>query len=102
MQAIPKVQTNNREINQIQSNIVGQLNAVGNGLFSSGIILTSQVLKTGTNTINHKLEKPLTGWFVVRQKSAASIYDNQDNNKTPARNLILISSADVTVDIFVF
>ena len=102
MRAIPKVQTNSREINQIQNNIVGQLNNIGNNSISSGIILNNQALKTGTNTINHKLEKPLTGWFIVRQKSLANIYDNPHNNKKPARNLILISNADVTVDIFVF
>ena len=102
MQAIAKVQTDNREVNQLQSNILSYLNTLGQNALLSGTILQKQSLSSGSNTINHKLNKPLQGWFIIRQRSAASIYDDQDNNPTPNRTLILISSADVIVDIFVF
>jgi hypothetical protein len=102
VQAIAKVQTTNREVNQLQSNILTYLNTLGQNAINSGVILKDQSLKSGTNTISTKLERPLQGWFIVRQRSAASIYDNQDNNKDNSRTLILISNADVSVDIFVF
>lgn len=102
MQAIAKVQTTNREVNQLQSNILSFLNTLGQNAINSGIILKEQSLKSGSNNIPTKLERPLQGWFIIRQRSAASIYDNQDNNKDNTRTLILVSSADVVVDIFVF
>lgn len=102
MQAIAKVQTDNREVNQLQSNILSYLNTLGQNALLSGAILQKQSLISGSNTINHKLNRPLQGWFIIRQRSGAAIYDDQDNNTTPNRTLILISSADVVVDIFVF
>lgn len=102
MQSIAKVQTNNREVNQLQSNILSYLNTLGQNALLSGTILTEQSLVNGSNTINHKLDRKLQGWFIIRQRGPASIYDNQDSNTSPNRTLILISSADVSVDIFVF
>ena len=102
MQSIAKVQTNNREVNQLQSNILSYLNTLGQNALLSGTILTEQALVNGSNTINHKLDRKLQGWFIIRQRGPASVYDNQDNNTSPNRTLILISDADVSVDIFVF
>ena len=65
-------------------------------------ILKNVSLKTGSNTVNTLLGRPLQGWSIVRQRSAASIYDNQDSNQSPELTLILVSSADVSVDIMVF
>lgn len=59
-------------------------------------------LAIGSNTINHLLGRALQGWFIVRQRSAANIYDDQDNNTTPALTLVLVSDAIVSVDIVVF
>jgi hypothetical protein len=65
-------------------------------------ILKNISLKTGTNTVNTLLGRPLQGWSIVRQRSAASVYDNQDSNQSPELTLILQSNADVSVDILVF
>lgn len=65
-------------------------------------ILKEITLKTGSNTINHRLDAKLQGWQIVRQRAAASIYDNQDSNQTPELTLTLISSANVVVDLVVF
>lgn len=103
MKAIAKVQTTNREINQLQSNIITQLNQQRpTNLLAAGVILEKISLIAGNNTINHKLDRNLQGWFIIRQRSSASIYDKQDSNQIPDKTLILNSSADVTVDIFVF
>lgn len=65
-------------------------------------ILSNVQLKVGSNVINHGLGRTLQGWSLVRQRAAASIYDNQDNNQTPALTLVLVSSAAVSVDLEVF
>lgn len=69
---------------------------------NSSSILQSVSLVTGANVINHKLGQPLQGWNIVRQRAAASIYDEQDSNPRPNLTLVLVSSADVSVDIEVF
>lgn len=65
--------------------------------------LTSVALLTGvTNNINHMLSRNLQGWFLIRKRGAADIYDTQDTNPQPSRTLQLITDADVTVDLVVF
>lgn len=65
-------------------------------------ILENVLLTTGSNIINHKLGQTLKGWTIVRQRSAGTFYDTQDANKTPDLTLVLVSSANVSVDIMVF
>lgn len=69
---------------------------------NSSVILKGITLVVGSNSINTTLGRTLQGWSIVRQRAAASIYDNQDNNPNPTLTLLLISSAAVTVDIEVF
>lgn len=69
---------------------------------NSSSILAKVLLVTGSNVINHKLGAKLQGWNIVRQRAEASIYDDQDNNPMPNLTLILVSTADVSVDLEVF
>ena len=48
------------------------------------------------------LQRPLQGWYIVRQRALASIYDTQDSNQNPSLTLNLTSNAVVSVDIAVF
>lgn len=99
---IPSVQTDDRNVNQLQSNINNSLAPLLNNPVLMGSILTSQALGIGSNTIVHKLNRQLQGWFIVRQRALANIYDTQDSNASPATYLLLTSDAAVTVDIYVF
>lgn len=69
---------------------------------TNGIILEKVSLLTGSNTIQHKLGRKLQGWVIVRISAAAAIYDTQDTNPDPQINLVLVSSAPATVNIYVF
>jgi hypothetical protein len=73
-----------------------------NAVTSKPILLKSVSLKSGSNSVNHTLGKQLVGWFIVRQRAAASIYDNQDSNQHQTLTLILVSSASAVVDLLVF
>ena len=97
-----KVQTTDRVVNQLQDNIANFIEPIGDNVLLSGIILKNVALAVGSNTIQHGLGRLLLGWFIVRQRASASIYDTQDNNKTPQTTLLLTSSAVVKVDIYVF
>ena len=97
-----RVQTADREINQIQSNVAEILEPTSANTLIPGYVLPSVVLVSGDNNVNHKLNRTLIGWFIVRKRGTATIYDKQDTNPQPALNLILNSSGGETVDIYVF
>jgi hypothetical protein len=52
--------------------------------------------------IHHGLGRPVVGWLVVRQRSAGTVYDEQDDNPAPAKTLRLNTSATVVIDLWVF
>lgn len=67
-----------------------------------GIVLKQVQLTTGANVINHRLGRKLQGWLIVRLRAPASINDTQDGNTMPQLTLLLNSSADAVVDIYVY
>lgn len=69
---------------------------------SDSIILKKVSLINGTTVVNHLLGRTLQGWRTTRVRAAATIYDQQDNNQTPALTLVLVSNAAVVVDLEVF
>lgn len=101
--SISKVQTTDKDINQLQSNIIPRLNSLLSLPLLGGSLLTDVALSLGANAINHGLNRALQGWFPVRFHGAwAQIYDNQDSNTSPTKTLALNASAAVTVDLWVF
>jgi hypothetical protein len=92
-----------RAINTLQNNVSDALiPLISNYQNDSNILTNISLAPNITNIVNHSLGKVLSGWKIVRQRSAASIYDIQDSNKSPNLSLWLISSANVVVDIEVF
>jgi len=65
-------------------------------------ILKNVALINGTTVVNHLLGRTLQGWFPVRIRAAATIYDKQDSNQMPQLTLVLVSNAAVVVDLAVF
>lgn len=102
LKAIARVQTDNREVNQLQSNIISALQPVIQNPWMAGRLIPNVELTIGDNTINHGLGQKLQGWSIVRKRATADIYDKQDENKTPALTLILYSSVATTIDLYVF
>jgi len=103
MKQIARMRTENREINQLQDNIIGLMNPVlktNPELF--GNFLTGVALKTGqVNMVNTGLAGKLQGWVVIRKRAQSDIWDNQDTNNNQA-TLALRCSANVTVDLWVW
>jgi|SRR5271165_2395003 len=96
------INTPDRVINQIQQNTATILNPLSGNPLVSGQVLSDIQLLTGSNTVNHKLGRNLLGWFIVRQRGPASVYDTQDSNEMQNLTLLLTSSANVLVDLYVF
>lgn len=79
-----------------------ELNPLLKNPITSGIILKSVSLVSGNNVVNHLLGRKLQGWYIVRIRSASTIYDTQDSNQTPQLTLNLVASAPVIIDLAVF
>lgn len=103
MTRIAKVQTADRLLNEVQQNIARVVEPIASNPIVIGLTLYSVVLQSGANTVYHKLDRNLQGWFPVRWHGGwAQIYDTQDANTTPALTLLLNASAGVTVDLYVY
>lgn len=119
--SIATVQSDDRNANQSQSNILTTLNNLlrTNALISGSLLTNSSSLVgnaantdgiplvAGDNTINHGLGRALIGWIVVRSSAAATIYDKQSTNIVNGQSqagltLILNASAPTTVYLYVF
>lgn len=106
---IPQVQSDDRKFNQYQQNVAKALQLVLSNAVNYGTVLTNIQLESGTNTIPHKLNRRLQGWFFVRQRipgaisaSPVAVQDGQDTNTAPDQTLILYSNATYLVDILVY
>lgn len=90
-------------VERFQDNVASAIELLPSVEIIQGRLVKNVNLKTGqNNAIEHKLARTLLGWYIVRKKSAADIWDTQDSNKTPALTLNLTCNADVQVDIWVF
>ncbi len=68
-----------------------------------GLLLKSVVLTTGqVNMVEHRLDRPLIGWFYTRKNANADVWQDPAENSHPSRTLDLQCSANVTVDLWVF
>lgn len=77
-----------------------QLNPLLSSPIPQGVAVTGIAMTANTPVaINHKLGQPPRGWFPTDQTAAANIYRTQPFNSL---TLTLESSANVTVDIWVF
>lgn len=91
-----------RAINYIQSQLVNILNFFTKSVQFDNILLQNIALKSGLNQIPHTLGRNLTGWTLVGQSAAASLYDEQASNPSQQIYLYLVASAPCTVSLLVF
>lgn len=95
--------TDDENLERLQSSLKSVLDVVTDVQILDGTQLTNVSVKTGqSNFINHGLGRSPLGWIVTRKKSAADVWDAQDDNKSKDRTLDLRSDADVTLDIWIF
>ena len=54
------------------------------------------------NAVQHSLGRPARGWFVVNANAAATLYQSASTNPAPNQQILLVTSATVTVSLWVF
>lgn len=102
LRALPQFQSDSQTLNLLQTQWGSILGPVIRHPLLNGTTLQNVVLQAGDNVINHGLQRPLQGWFVVRQRGAGTFYDLQDTNVSPELTLLLNSSANVSVNLYVY
>lgn len=100
--AVPLVYPQDLQTTQLQTNILNAIKPLLKNAVLSGNLVTSQALAVGKTSVQHGLNRSPLGWMIVRQRSAANVYDVQDANSAPSQTLDLFSDAAVTVDVYVF
>lgn len=97
-----KIQSPDKILNRVQDDLSRVLNPVLANPILSYNRLVNVSLVDGTTVIPHGLGRTLVGWELSRVRGPATIYDLQDANSTPDANLILVSSAAVSVDLYLY
>jgi len=98
--AFRQINTNDRELKLIQSNIDSAINSVIRAQILDGVLLESVALVTGANKIEHKLDRKYVGYIVVRNNSTATVYDSSSIETDVY--VTLTASAPTTVSLWVF
>lgn len=102
--SLVQFQSDDRNFQMMQNSWAADLNPLLQNPLNNTLILKniSLLAASNPNVVNHKLGRTLQGWFVVRQRASASVYDSQDSNQTPQLTLNLKTDNNVVVDIAVF
>lgn len=102
IRSLKKNSFEDKETSKLQENLDQWTQTIIGKQVINGLVLRSVSLSTGSNEVNHLLGRTLVGWQIVRQRAAATVYDEQDANPMPSKTLRLNSSAPVTIDLWVF
>lgn len=100
--SLPIFQSDHPVMMLMQTQWATQLDKLLNNPILGGNLIFDVDMAIGTNVINHKLGRKLQGWIVIGQDATASFYDNQATNSMPNLTLNLVSSAVVTINLYVF
>ncbi len=100
IKAFKKTYTPDKELNSIQENVEEVVAPLLKNPLLDGQILSNIELTTGSNSISHKLGRKLQGWIIVDIDAVSDIY--KETSLTPSLTLVLNSSADCTISLYVF
>ena len=98
---LPIFKDDDQTLMLMQTKWAAILNPLLGNQLTQGNFLQNVSLKSGDNTINHKLGKKLTGYLVTNMTGAfAQLYSK--TTSTPDLTFILNSNGTTTVDLYVF
>lgn len=101
--SVKKVDSDNREIKQLQENIEQYSKVIDNFTPVDGVLIRDICLEPNTsNEIKHKLGRKPIGWFITRKREDARIWDLQDTNPQPTTSLSIACSHACQIDIWIF
>ena len=96
------IETESEELARVQVYVAQAIESLSSSPLLDGILLKNIQLASGTTSVQHKLNRVLQGYLIVRKRSNVDIWDSQDSNSNPSKTLNLEASATVNVDLYVF
>jgi hypothetical protein len=103
VEKLTKFHTKDETTNRIQDQTLRVLNPVISNPLISGRLATNIPLHSGSNLVDHGLDRAPLGWIVVGlHPVSSSITDQQATNAIPHLTLALSSSANCTASLYIF
>lgn len=96
------IETESEELSRVQTYVAQAIESLAASAILDGILIKNVQLASGTNSVQHKLNRALRGYLIIRKRSNVDIWDSQDSNSNPSKTLNLEASATVNVDLYVF
>lgn len=94
-----RVRLKDKETETLQANLIQTLQPILKSDIIDGTILRDVSLVSGSNTIDHNLNRPVEGWIIIDQVgNAATVYRTSWDTRT----ITLTASADTTISLWVF
>lgn len=99
-----KTTSRNGDIQALDSNVDDVFGSIfGNPLLNSPTIIEDLVFTSGTDlVINHKLNRRVKGYIIVKASAAANLYTSSTTLINPTAQIILKTDATATLSILFF
>lgn len=98
-----KIQTAEFQLQKIQDNVELALKEIEIKPFMNGVMISNVRLLAGQdNIVNHGLKIVPIGWAILRKNATGDVWDSATVNPRPELSLILKSSVNLTVSIWIF
>lgn len=95
-----RIKAETYDLNTIQDNVGSILDILTSNILSEAQLIEGIDLVSGDNNVNHKLNRKINGYIVVKKSAAVDIYDKTSD--IPNRLLVLNSSGTATISLIVF
>jgi hypothetical protein len=99
---LKKIGAKDEELNQVQGNLDEWTKQLELPILDGQLVENISLTSGSTTAINHGLSRAIRGWFVVKQNASAIIWAVDANQTLPIRQLVLSTSANVTINLWVF
>ena len=91
------------QVSQLQQNVAEYVHQLRDNPRLSGLLVEDVVLTSGqTTTVNHGLGRKIRGFEVVYTNAQVDVWAIDANQLTPLRTLVLSTSANATISLWVF
>lgn len=99
MKEFKKIQTEDKDLKTLQDNLISYFtNFKQSAILLDGNLLEGVKLASGSNDVNHKLNRALRGYIIVSQNANVNIFTSGKSDKS----LTLNSSGEATINLWVF
>lgn len=100
---LKKINMKDYESSKLQDNVAEFTQQLINNPKLDGILIENVVLTFGsTTTVNHGLGRKIKGFEVVYKNNSVEVWADDDNQAYPLRQLVLSTSADAMINLWVF